>query len=283
MPSTANLMISSYDKAQGLGSTAGQFGISQPQSLLNGFFTRIATTELALNYNVPNISASNANNVIIVDISGVGLQSYTLPDGNYTCADVLNSFVSLFNAGSGGGRSLAVTSTGQIVTLTMTSGAFRFPLVGNTLISDLNFTMGGAYATTKVGETSPILGIGPSEAIQPIIYLDFVCSQLTYNQLLKDASTDRSDRDVLARWYMNYDNDMNQVDQYGYAIRMGMKSFYVRRTFAPPKQIRWSGSQPLGQLIFEVYATIRTDAGYTSTLFTDQFYEWLMTLQVSEV
>ncbi len=282
MPSTANLMISSYDRNNPSGTTAGQFLIKAKQSLLNGFFTRIATTEIAMNWNVTNIASAYSNNLVVFDISGLGVQSpITLPDGCYTCADALDTIVSLFNALNLGGRSLAVTSTGALVTLTMTGGSFRFPLASNNLIASLGFPVAGAYATTKVAETFPVLGISPSEQLQSILYLDFVSSQLTYNQLLKDASTDVYDRDVLARWYMNYDNDMNQVDKYGYAIKMGMKPFFVRRTFSPPKQIRWSSSQPIGQLGFEVFATYND--GTESQLLLDTNYNWLMTLQVSEV
>lgn len=283
-PATANLMISSYDRAPNFGLTAGQFGISEPKSLLNGYFTRIGTTEVAMNYQVPNVVADVSSNYVRVDISGVGIQNFILPVGNYTSADALNTFVSLFNAGSGGGRTIAVTSTGQNVTLTMTGGFFRFPAASNNLIGSLGFSYGGIYKAAQVATISPLAGIAPSEQLQPIRYLDFVCTQLTYNQNLQDASTDKNDRNVLCRWYMNYDNDMNQVDSLGYPIVMGMKGFYIRRTFNPPKQIRWSANQPIGQLLFEVYKfyyDINTQT-YKSDLFTETEYEWLMTLQVSE-
>ena len=285
MPSTANFMIASYDKTQALGTTAGRFGITASQSLLNGFFTRLGVTELAINWNVPNV-VTGTNDIIIVDISGVGLQTFTLPQGCYTCADILNTFATLFNSQSGGGRTIAITSSGAIVTITMTGGVFRFPAANNDLIGNLQFNLGGAYAASQTGETNSITGIAPSEVIQPYIYLDFTSPQLTYNQLLKDSATDPYDRDVLCRWYLDYTNDANQVDQYGYAIRMGMKPFYVRREFNPPKQIRWSGQQPVGQVTFEVYAAYldpNNPGQILNTLLTSLDYQWLMTIQVSEV
>jgi hypothetical protein len=281
MPSTANLMVSSYDKTGGLGTTAGNFGIAQNQSLMNGFFTRIAATELAMNWNVFNVSSGLGNDQIVVDISGVGNQTFFLGDGTYTIADILDSFILLFNAQSGGSRTMAVTSTGQIVTLAITNGFFRFPAAGNDLIVRLGFPVGGAYALTKTTSTSATIGLAPSEQVQPILYLDFVSSQLTYNQDLKDGSTDNYNRDVLLRFYMNFDNDMVQVDKYGFAIRMGMKPFYIRRTFNPPKQIRWDPNAPLGQLSFQVYAAYAD--GTATSLLEDNQYNWLMTLQVSEV
>ena len=281
MPSTANLMVSSYDKTGGLGTTAGDFGIAQKQSLMNGFFTRLAATELAINWSVFDVSSTLGNDQVVVDISGVGLQTIFLGDGCYTCAEILDSFILLFNAQSGGGRSMAVTSTGQIVTLALTGGSFRFPAAGNNLIDRLGFPLGGAYALSKTASTSPTIGLGPAEQVQPILYLDFVSQQLTYNQDLKDGSTDAYNRDVLLRFYMNFDNDMLQVDKYGYAIRMGMKPFYIRRTYSPPKQIRWEPNQPLGQLTFQVWATYAD--GTATQILDDNQYNWLMTLQVSEV
>jgi len=278
MPSTANLMVSSYDKVGGLGTTAGNFGIAASQSLLNGFFTRIAPTELALNWNISNVVADNSG--VRIDISGVGIQTFLLPIGAYTCADALDTLVSVFNAQSGGGRTIAITSTGAVVTITMTGGAFRFPLANNNLIGRLNFNYGGIYRTAQSAETSGFIGASPAEQLQPILWLDFVSDQLTYNQALKDGTTDASDRNVLMRFYMNYDNDMNQVDKYGYSIRLGMKPFFIRRTYSPPKQIKWYPNQPVGQIFFQVYAR---DVLGNSYLYDVLNYEWAMTLQVSEV
>jgi hypothetical protein len=107
-------------------------------------------------------------------------------------------------------------------------------------------------------------------------YIDIVSSQLTYNQDLKDAATTQIVRDILCRWYFAYDQ-FADVDQYGFPIFMGYEPFVVRRTFSPPKQIRWDNIQPIGQLSFEVY-----DDNQNQILIDSPQTNFLMTLQVSE-
>jgi hypothetical protein len=68
-----------------------------------------------------------------------------------------------------------------------------------------------------------------------------------------------------------------QYDAYGFPILMGYKKFVVRRLFNPPKQIRWTNNQPLGNIAFQVY----DDTGSLLTASAEE-NNWLMTLQFSE-
>ena len=58
---------------------------------------------------------------------------------------------------------------------------------------------------------------------------------------------------------------------------MGYSPFSIRRTFNPPKQIKWSPNQPIGQLSFRV---LKSDASLVPMLPSTN---WGMVLQVSEV
>jgi hypothetical protein len=59
---------------------------------------------------------------------------------------------------------------------------------------------------------------------------------------------------------------------------MGYTPFCARRTFNPPKQIKWSPNQPIGNLAFQVLAA-------TGEIYPNEslLSAWQMTLQVSEV
>jgi hypothetical protein len=57
---------------------------------------------------------------------------------------------------------------------------------------------------------------------------------------------------------------------------MGYEPFTLRRTFSPPKQIRWDMIQPVGNLSFELYRDGGTICPMSSTT------NWLATLQISE-
>ena len=112
-------------------------------------------------------------------------------------------------------------------------------------------------------------------------YLDFVSSQLTYNQELKDSSTNTDVRDTLCRWYMSVDNIPNNRDTYGFPIYLEYTPFSISKLYPFPKQIKWDPTMPVGQLQFQVYATTY-DTNETQLLDVNR-YEWRMTLQVSEV
>ena len=159
----------------------------------------------------------------------------------------------------------------------MTGGTFRFAAANNGILLDLGFSSGGARATTNTALTSGGLGTGIILGNVPL-YLDFTSQQLTYNQDLKDSTTNLIVRDVLCRWYMASSNENQVYDKYGYALSMGYKPFKARRTFSPPKQIRWSNNQPVGQLSFQVYDNNNELANYG----LGGGYNWYMTLQVSE-
>ena len=93
---------------------------------------------------------------------------------------------------------------------------------------------------------------------------------------MKDASTAKIVRDVLVRWYFAFDQPPT-LDKYGFPILMGYTAFCLRRTYSPPKQIRWESNMPLGNLAFQLY----DPSGNLVEM--DAASSWGMTLQVSEV
>ena len=103
-----------------------------------------------------------------------------------------------------------------------------------------------------------------------------VSPSLTYSQDVKDASSAEVVRDVLCRWYFDYD-EQNMIDGYGYPILMGYKPFCLRRIFNPPKQIRWDANLPVaGIMNFALYDP------FGKLVETVNSTNFLMTLQVSE-
>jgi hypothetical protein len=291
-PSTANLMIDSEDDitdANGLFvGTAGYNGskvrINRNSSILNGFFTRIGTTELVLDWAVPNISASIGNNTFTVLQSPATEVSITLGTSYYTVEEALDQIVvELNDAGTLNGTFSIVSNNGQVLLSNDVSG---FDIGDEILAAQLGFEILEGMATDK------IVGARAPADLRLFKYLDFVSPELTYCQDLKDSSTSIPVKDVLARWYMAYDT-YSISDGYGFPILMGYKPFVVRRAFNPPKQIRWEPNLPIGQLSFEVYGRVATEiaVGALSYTFKSPYVlaavggnlSWLMTLQVSEV
>jgi hypothetical protein len=274
-PSTANLMLDSFDRTTG---SAGNFSIQRNASIMNGFFTRIATTEVVLEWDLPNITA-NLNDTFKATI-GVTEYTIVLPEGFYTLAQCLDNIVVALNAKAGisGVYTFAISQVGGNLYLTCvlfgTSTPQSYVLETNTtLIQQLGLRINLASASKQIG-------LVKQPDIRSYRYLDFVSNQLTYAQDLKDSSTAVGNRDVLCRWYLAWDNPPT-LDKYGLPILQGYTQFQQRRLFNPAKQIRWEPNLPIGNLSFQVFFNSAGASG-ADILLDDLRFEWLMTLQVSE-
>ena len=266
-PATAQLSVDSADRPNPTTSTPYDFQITRQQSIFNGFFTRVATTEVVVEWCQDNIFDPAE---IGVDISGVA-QTITILSGTYTVAQVLNQMVSDLNALAVPGYNFSIeTSDGQVV---IYSGAnnlnFEFTSDPDGLLDRMDITM---------DLNAPIQGVGCPD-LRPTRFIDFVCSQLTYPQQLKDATTQQQTRDVLCRFYFAEDSPEN-YDEYGFPILMGYTRFVRRRIFNPPKYIKWDNNLPVGNLSFQVYG----DDGnlLDGTEVNKERNNWLMTLQLQE-
>lgn len=280
-PSTANLMLDSADRDETRYPLANDFQITKSNSILNGFFTRIGTSEVVLEWSTPNISAALGNNTLVIDISGAGAATgsgtfdATLPDGFYTQEQILYQLaVGLNDAATGAPIAPAVTFTAAASTgfagAVITPSAPVYLKFPTTILSVL---LGLPTTYTLYGPTDAIEFVAAD--LRPLRYIDFVSSQLTYNQELKDSSTSPQVRDVLCRWYFAWD-EQPQLDGFGFPILMGYAPFQLRRTFSPPKQIKWDSRQPLGNITFQLYNDRNEIVPVVAST------NWLMTLQVSE-
>jgi len=276
MPSTANLMLDSADRNTTIFSSAWDFQINKPNSIMNGFFTRIGTTEVVLEWCENNIDASGGRSAFVMDISGVSPTGVSLASGIYTMEQAVNAMVKRINDLSG--------TTGTIASFNQTSGneylLFSKPVrlidaavpVSDGILHrmDLNAVLPDVSGRSQVWEFS-------CPDLRPYRYIDIVSPTLTYNQDLKDNATTPTARDVLCRWYFDEDQLPN-LDAYGFPILMGYTRFCYRRIFNPPKQIKWSANQPIGYLAFQVY-----DDNGDLLPPSEEKTQWLMTLQLSEV
>ena len=276
VPSTANLMIDSKDRGNFF-SSCWDFQITKSSSILNGFFTRIGTTEVVMEWCEDNISTKLNNTSISFDISGIGANTYsgtqTIPfaPGFYNAKEAYDTIVAYLNTKTGiTGCTWAVDSYGGGYSLDCDDG---FYTVGTQKLA-AQLDLSGQNSFLISGTTTGVILDCPD--LRPYRYVDMVSSQLTYNQELKDASTAALVRDVLCRWYFA-DDVPDAYDGYGFPILMGYQKFVRRRLYNPPKQIKWSNSQPIGNLAFQVF----DDTG--QLLPNSVMSNFLMTLQISEV
>ena len=289
-PSSANFLISSTDRAGFPNPTqsAADFLINKPQALLNGFFTRIAPTEVVLDWCVDNISnALWGNSFLGLDLSGAGGPpnfSINLAAGEYTVQQCLDSLVAVFNAAppQAGGQPFVLSLTTGVTGLKQ----LHMDLSGTGAVNFVvrSVTPGGfpirlasqlSLAQNVAGNDFPV----DCPLLLPTRWIDFTSSQLTYNQDLKDAATAQKVVDILFRWYLAWDTP-EPLDGYGYPIYQGYKRFVQRRPIAFPKQIRWDNIQPIGQVAFQLYDDNNELLDLPATIGE---LEWQMTCLVSEV
>lgn len=264
-PSVANLMIDSADRRSNY-TSPWDFQIVKNQSLFNGFFTRIGATEVVLEWQNPNI-VENVNNVLVFTIVDASpTVTLTLEPGFITVGNLLDACVTRLNDATTAARFVVVQLNGQYgIEDTDGGGGNDISVAPGRLTTQMGFT-----ASSGTPFLTPL-----DPDLRPYRYLDFVSSQLTYNQNLKDATSNLRDQSVLVRWYFVFDNP-TPSDQYDFPILMGYQPFYIRRLYNPPKQIAWESNMPLGQVGFQVFG----NDGLVVTNTANS--EWLMTLQISE-
>jgi len=277
-PATANLYIDSTDRF-GVGGQPANFSITRNNSILNGFFHRLAVAEVVVQWGVPNIITGFNDTFTIATPNAGGTQiSITIPQGFYTMKTLLDAIVSGITAGGttipfvmtlidvAGGKALSSTSD--------------FVIIGTILSAQMNLapTATAGTGVYYIPVTNPV--------VLPYTYIDFVCNDLTYNQSLKDATTNEIVRDVLYRWNFAWETPA-AVDAYNYPVYQGYTPFIARRNITFPKQIKWESNMVLGNLAFQVFGySPYVDGLYYIPLPPSQTqngqFEWGMNMLVSE-
>lgn len=271
------------------------FNIQKNESLLNGFFSRIALTELVFPYYVPNINVKTDYIQFNDNGSGFAPQLMFPITGFYSPQEMAATMETQLQI-----------ATGNVgFTVTYAYGRFTFKTNNaDTIAFDRgNYVDPGA----KINEFQlfDLLNFGPSNKISATTqvsgvtrcryteYIDIVCSALTYNQDLKDASSDPIVRDTIARIYLEDEDDKvipvwnsntNEVIMPTDYQLPGTYPYTIHRQFTQPKQIKWNKSQPIGNLKFEVYDDkgVILSALQGPTIPDYTLPDWRMTLLVSE-
>lgn len=268
-PATANLMVDTADRDSNVYPSPFDFQINKANSIMNGFFSRIGTTEVVLEWNEPN--GSYLTNVSTTFFGTGGVISTVVTPFNqlayYNVEEAIGAITSSISSG-----------TGHIIYGTDSNGAKGLvDLNGNNFGFQSPLDTLNKLCLTTPGTDAPSHPIVNPD-LRPYRYLDFVSNQLTYNQDLKDNATNTNNKDVLCRWYMAWDSQP-KLDGLGFPVEMGYEPFKLRRLFNPPKQIKWDPTMPIGQLSFQVYGD---NGNVPVSANQDCPSDWLMTLQLNE-
>lgn len=294
MPSTALLGVSSSDRYPNMmtkalnGTSPYDVLLTSAQNFLNGFFTRIALTEVRIPWYLPTITDRN-NTITLQYFAGPAPPvSYiiTLTNGWYTPTTLAAELQAAV-------RRPIVNGGANLPSFTCTySGAtFSFSAASN-VVGDEFIFLPNATANTSSQlfnmmnwrnnyvATTQISGV-PS--LLSTEYIDVVSSQLTYAQDVKDGDTGKVTRDVVARIYLAKDGVDTTPEL------LGSTPFILYRQFQTPKQIKWNSNLPIGQMEFQLYDdkgnALTTGVAQTANLeaLDNAMGDWSITLLVSEV
>jgi hypothetical protein len=296
------------------------FQITKNESMMSGFMTRLGVTEVTFPWVIPNINPYTSKIQVGYSVGGAPTTTVTieLVEGFYTPKDIaatlqiairaqtgIATFVMTYGADDlpnfqyAGNPGVAGTSIGfqpmpynsaaypygkttkQLFDLLGFSTSVPPNLTGNNIVQDAQ--VAPSASAIPAGSTNKYFYGGDTFA-QSIRYIDIVCSQLTYNQGLKDTMSQTIARDTLCRLYIAQDGGdilTSQPNDVTFSP-IGTYPTTIHRQFAVPKYIQWTPNQPVpGGLRFEVY----DDAGNNligASSFSTQYSDWSMTLLVSE-
>jgi hypothetical protein len=308
--STALLCIDSEDRFRdypaarvategGLNATPYNFQINKNQSLMNGFFTRLAVSEVVFPWGIPNINRWTYKVNFTYTVGGAAQPPVIveLEYGFYTPSMIASAIQTIVRAADPANLG-AFTMTYGTASIAQSYATQRpiFEYFTNDVAVECAFSpvvqeagrkqlfdLLGFYSIHTVLE--PELG-GAETYCQYTRYVDIVCTQLTANQALKDTMSQPVARDVLCRVYVGDAQGVQStvLPSSSTFCPPGCMPTTIYKDFSQPKQIMWMPNQPVpGYLKFEVY----DDAGFelTSTmegLLDVNGLNWSLSLLVSE-
>ena len=277
------------------------FTINKPGNLMSGFFTRLAVTEFSMDWTIPNINNNTFFMNVIYQPTGTGpatTSTIQIPNGFYSpkeLAAYIQTFIQgldtslasvVFNYGTAGNGAYFsyVNLSGSLPKATIAFSPLTTNPSTNKPIPDTQkqlFDLLGFGTKNQVLATS---GFGVSTFCVYTDYVDVVCSQLTYNQPLKDTMTQNIVRDTLCRVYLNQINGQMNANTTAAGTATfattGSRPFQIYHNYTHPKQINWTPNQNVGQLRFQLF----DDSGNPLSEAISQYIggNWQMTLLVTE-
>lgn len=286
----------------GYNASAYNFQINKNESLMNGFFTRLGVTEVVFPWAIPNINPKTEKIIVNYKVGAAATVSttVTMPNRGFykpaQIASALQVIVRALDASLAGAdvtygafdtpvfyyNSNAAGTSLSFSPLPYNTAAYPYPNTTKQLFDLLGFTSANStlVANNDVSGTYTLC--------QAIRYVDIVCSQLTYNQGLKDTMSQVTARDTLCRIYLadanNSGNNTLSPDDANFCPA-GCAPAVLYRNFSTPKYIQWRPDQPvIGGLRFQVYddaGAILSESAIGESSKEDTI-DWSMTLLVSE-
>jgi hypothetical protein len=262
-PAVAMLTIDSRDRVRIDPATGYRIDTTSPyqilinkgQSVMNGFFTRVAVTEINMQWNSPNVIESGPckNNTLTFE-EDVTNTTYTveIDEGFYTPEALATAIQNNLNAGAGAfgctAWTVAYNRQTNIFVIEIDSPTINPPLIrirpeNVGFNDDLLNIMGLSYPPSTFALR--IAGSYASMIYTP--YFDIVSDSLTKKQNVRDNGTSfLTGQNLLARVYLAEPGINSRLATSGTPLEtnvIGSTPFNLYRDYNTPKQIYWDAQE----------------------------------------
>jgi hypothetical protein len=247
-PAYAELLIDSFDRFPNgfpVTNTPLQSSSSWRTNLgnypLNGYFTRLAITQVQFQWNLPTIITGYNDKFIVTVTTGVdaGVQTLTLDQGYYTPTELAAEIQSKLQAAFPASVFTCVFLEGSFVI--NSDEDFLLPDVGQGHIFQRCLLTCGFL---KTGGVAADVYVGTVPSLLPTRYIDILSSYITKFQDVKDSSTNDGIIYVskIARIYPCPPSNRIDISPSG---GPSANPFYITIDYATPKMIMWNPDEAL--------------------------------------
>lgn len=286
-PSYAQLLVDSLDRynngtpniSNGGQTTSSTWGLQLPSYVLNGYFTRLAVSQIQFEWNLPTVIAGY-NDAIFVQ-QGAVVYFAVIPEGFYDASGLAAAVTTAFLSATPGAPPNPITCTYspiyKALTLTVATGTITIADTGSvpTRQSRFGTTSGllfGSYGSSVTTPTALIVGNPPT--MLATRFIDLKSAYLAKNQKVKDFTTLPGNivSDIIVRIYAAAPNT-SQVKATAFA-----SPWMMNITLPVPKYIRWNEQEPISNFTLELL----DDGGQILPWGPDRSCEYALTMYASE-
>jgi hypothetical protein len=258
-PAYAEILVDSMDRyKQGstsfidpIPTTSSSWRTNLPQYVLNGYFTRLAITQVQFAWNLPTIITGYNDKFILID-SNVGDVTITLPQGYYTPNVMATTLQALIRLATTDNDYSVVFAEGSFVISNTNAGTECCPQGGDFSSPDENeriyarclHTLGFQLVQSATFNDTFNPYVGTTPTMLATRYIDILSSYISKFQDVKDSSTQTGllFNNKIARIYAVPPSNRIEI-----APDAGPSAnpFVMTIDYATPKMIMWNPDEAL--------------------------------------
>ena len=286
---TALLGISSTDRYKSWGqsrtnpSNPFRFTIQKNESIMPGFFKRLALSEFRMNWTLPNFAQAWGNNIVNFSYIHSSSSTFTfpvvIPDGFYGAEELATALQTAIQLGNPSASTPVAGIPGFLVLVQnwQENDTLAFPGVSGytfwfTPTTQPNrqlFDMLALPTMSTPGIATMTTGVPDLRATE---YVDLVCSNLTGNMTNRDSTSAPITRDMIARIYLDDDVPSQAIVSTQYFTTTALSTAISASILLGATEVQYTiaSSTPITAGESVVVSGITGGIGYNTTAFVEE-------------